>query len=115
MQYRIWNIEEDYSTLVKWWKDWKFGIVPKECLPPDGIIVEIDENPICAGGLYLCNGTTFGFMEWIVVDKNANKRDTHSALKMCIDAMLNPELAEILIKLVGDVSFLTEVRDNKSN
>ena len=32
-----------------------------------------------------------------------------------IDAMLNPELAEILIKLVGDVSFLTEVRDNKSN
>ena len=32
-----------------------------------------------------------------------------------IDAMLNPELAEILIKLVGDVSFLTEVRDNESN
>jgi hypothetical protein len=32
-----------------------------------------------------------------------------------IDASLAPELAEILIKLVGDVSFLTEVRDNKSN
>ena len=32
-----------------------------------------------------------------------------------IDAMLNPELATILIKCVGDVSFLTEVRDNKSN
>ena len=32
-----------------------------------------------------------------------------------IDQMLNPELATILIKLVGDVSFLTEVRDNKSN
>ena len=32
-----------------------------------------------------------------------------------IDQMLNPALAEILIKLVGDVSFLTEVRDNKSN
>ena len=32
-----------------------------------------------------------------------------------IDQMLNPELAEILIKLVGDVSFLTDVRDNKSN
>ena len=43
MQYRIWNIEEDYSTLVKWWKDWKFGIVPKECLPPDGIIVEYED------------------------------------------------------------------------
>ena len=32
-----------------------------------------------------------------------------------IDQMLNPALAEILIKLVGDVRFLTEVRDNKSN
>ena len=32
-----------------------------------------------------------------------------------IDQMLNPELAAILTKLVGDVSFLTEVRDNASN
>ena len=32
-----------------------------------------------------------------------------------IDAMLTPELAKILIKVVGDVSFLVEVRDNKSN
>jgi len=32
-----------------------------------------------------------------------------------IDEMLTPELATILIKLVGDVSFLTEVRDNASN
>ena len=31
-----------------------------------------------------------------------------------VDAMLTPELAEILIKVVGDVSFLVEVRDNKS-
>ena len=32
-----------------------------------------------------------------------------------IDQMLTPETAKILIKLVGDVSFLVEVRDNKSN
>ena len=32
-----------------------------------------------------------------------------------IDQMLTPELATILIELVGDVSFLTEVRDNGSN
>jgi hypothetical protein len=32
-----------------------------------------------------------------------------------IDQILTPETAEILIKLVGDVSFLVEVRDNKSN
>jgi hypothetical protein len=89
MQVRNWNRDTDYDTLVKWWNEWKFGIVPKECLPPDGIMVEIDGKPICAGGLYLCDGTTFGFMEWIVADKNANKRDTHSALKMCIDAIMD--------------------------
>jgi len=32
-----------------------------------------------------------------------------------IDQMLTPELAAILIKLVGDVSFLVDVRDNASN
>ena len=37
------------------------------------------------------------------------------AEQTAIDEMLTPELATILIKLVGDVSFLTEVRDNTSN
>ena len=32
-----------------------------------------------------------------------------------IDAMLDPATADILIKLVGDVEFLTEVSGNKSN
>ena len=32
-----------------------------------------------------------------------------------IDQILTPETAEILIKLVGDVSFLVDVRDNQSN
>jgi hypothetical protein len=32
-----------------------------------------------------------------------------------IDTALNPELATILIKILGDVSFLTFVRDNGSN
>tara|TARA_Y100001973_G_C5202014_1_gene338570 strand:- start:2258 stop:2434 length:177 start_codon:yes stop_codon:yes gene_type:complete len=47
---------------------------------------------------------------------NANYESAWSkAEETKIDQMLTPELAEILIKLVGDVSFLTEVRDNKSN
>jgi len=47
---------------------------------------------------------------------NANYESVWTAEEEAkIDQMLNPELAEILIKLVGDVSFLTEVRDNASN
>ena len=92
MQIRNWDRDKDYKTLVQWWTDWKFGTVPKECLPPDGIIVEDNGKPICAGGLYIGVGTQFAFMEWIVADKNANKRDVHKALKMCIDAIM--ELAK---------------------
>jgi hypothetical protein len=32
-----------------------------------------------------------------------------------VDQMLDPALADILIKLVGEVEFLTEVSGNKSN
>ena len=32
-----------------------------------------------------------------------------------VDQMLTPELADVLIKLVGEVEFLKEVSGNKSN
>lgn len=88
MQTRPWDRDNDYDTLVKWWTLWEFGVVPKECLPPDGIIVEIEGTPICAGGLYVGQGTQFGFMEWIVTDKQADARKIHSALKLCIDGIM---------------------------
>ncbi len=88
MQSRPWNRDTDYDTLVKWWKDWEFGVVPKECLPPDGIIVELDGKPICAGGLYIGEGTQFAFMEWIVTDKSAEARKVHNCLKLCIDSIM---------------------------
>ena len=92
MQVRNWNVEQDYDILVQWWIDWKFGTVPKECLPPDGIMVEIDGKPICACGLYIGVGTQFAFMEWVIADKRAYRRDVHRALKVCIDAIM--ELAK---------------------
>ena len=47
---------------------------------------------------------------------NANYESTLSSEEIAkLDEMLTPERAEILIKLVGDVSFLVHVRDNASN
>ena len=92
MQVRNWDRDRDYNTLVKWWTDWEFGVVPKECLPPMGIIVEEQGRPVCAGGLYIGEGTQFGFMEWIVSDKQAEQRLVHKALKKCIDSII--ELAK---------------------
>ena len=99
MQHRSWNRDTDYDTLVKWWKDWEFGVVPKECLPPDGIIVEDEGKPICAAGLYIGIGTQFAFMEWVVANKKAHTIQTHKALVLCIDKIM--ELAKSRdIKLV---------------
>ena len=88
MQDRLWDRDKDYDTLVRWWTNWEFGKVPKECLPPDGIMIEVDGRPLCAGGLYIGQGTKFGFMEWIVTDKQADARKIHLALKMCIDRIM---------------------------
>ena len=88
MRVRFWDRDRDYGTLVKWWNDWEFGVVPKECLPPDGIMVEEEGTPVCAGGLYIGEGTQFGFMEWIVTDKQADQRLVHRALKQCIDSIM---------------------------
>jgi hypothetical protein len=88
MRVRFWDRDRDYDTLVRWWNDWEFGVVPKECLPPDGIIVEEEGTPVCAGGLYIGEGTKFGFMEWIVTDKQADQRLVHRALKKCIDSIM---------------------------
>jgi hypothetical protein len=89
MLVRPWDRDEDYSTLVKWWEQWEFGVVPKECLPPEGVIVESDGHPLCAGGLYVGEGTKFGFMEWIVTDKHADSRKIHTGLKLCIDSIMD--------------------------
>ena len=88
MRVRFWDRDQDYDTLVKWWNDWEFGVVPRECLPPDGIMVEEEGTPVCAGGLYIGEGTQFGFMEWIVTDKQADQRLVHRALKKCIDSIM---------------------------
>jgi len=88
MLVRPWDRNKDYDTLVKWWKEWQFGKVPKECLPPDGIIVEVDGSPVCAGGLYIGEGTQFAFMEWIVTDKYADSKIVHKSLKLCINGIM---------------------------
>ena len=89
MKARLWNIDKDYETLVKWWKQWEFGQVPKECLPPDGIMVEVDGKPICAGGLYIGVGTKFAFMEWVIMEDFKSPRIVHKALNLCITRILD--------------------------
>ena len=69
MKARLWNIDKDYETLVKWWKQWEFGQVPKECLPPDGVMVEVDGKPgrIVRCGIWSTTFFTYDVREGIIV------------------------------------------------
>ena len=89
MQSRAWDRDKDYDTLVMWWTQWEFGIVPKDMLPVDGVIVSVDDKPICAAGIYLYPKTSLALMEWVVTDKDSNLRKRHKALKMCIDSIMD--------------------------
>ena len=51
--------EEDYSTIVEWWKSWpEWEPLSQEMLPENGtggIIIEKEGEPIVAGFLYGTN------------------------------------------------------------
>tara|TARA_B100000214_G_C23961026_1_gene625270 strand:- start:619 stop:1083 length:465 start_codon:yes stop_codon:yes gene_type:complete len=89
MKCRPYNRDTDYETLVEWWKQWEFGVVPKDMLPVDGIMV-VDEKPICFGGIYFLGpNTSLALMEWVVTDKNSDLKTRHKALKMCINSVMD--------------------------
>ena len=81
---RRWNLDKDYPILKKWFKEHKWeSVVPKEMLPPQGIIIE-DNEPICALGLYLNKKVKFGYMYGIFSNPKIGKIKLFKAMKMCM-------------------------------
>ena len=84
MKYRAWDLDRDYPILEKWCKERKWeSVIPKEMLPPQGLIVE-DKEPICALGLYLNEDVKFGYMYGIFSNPNAGKIKLVKAMKMSL-------------------------------
>ena len=87
MKYRLWNLDKDYSILEKWCKERKWeSEIPKEMLPPQGIIIE-DKDPICALGLYLNEKVKFGYMYGIFSNPQIGKMKLYRAMKMSLEAV----------------------------
>ena len=87
MKYRVWDLDQDYPILKKWCKERDFdNEIPKEMLPPQGIIVE-DEEPICALGLYLNEKVKFGYMYGIFSNPNVGKVTLFKAMKMSLQGV----------------------------
>jgi len=87
MKYRVWNLDQDYPILENWCKERKWqSEIPKEMLPPQGIIVE-DEEPICALGLYLNEKVKFGYMYGIFSNPKIGKVTLFKAMKMSLQGV----------------------------
>ena len=93
MKTRIFNLLEDYKLLESWW-DAHGSYPPKpEHLSETGIIVEDNEQPICAGFLYQTDSKICVF-EFVVSNPKAAKDKRNDALKRLIEVIQN--LAEKL-------------------
>ena len=84
MQSKKWNLKKDYSVISKWCKEHKWDLaIPKEMLPPLGIIISEQDN-ICAAGLYIDKKAKFGFMYGVFSNPKINKLKLFKAMKMCM-------------------------------
>lgn len=102
-------IEQDYDTLVKWWKDWGWDPVSRDMLPDNGkggVMVQNGKEPIIAGFLYWSNSNVVWF-DWIVSDKKSSKITRAKSLMYLMD------LVESMVKNAGKKYIIT-VSDNKS-
>lgn len=80
-------IDDDYSTLVDWWKQFRFPPVAQEMLPNNGlggIIVSKDGIDICAGFLYTTN-SKLAWIEFIVSNFEYKSPDRKDAIKHLIN------------------------------
>lgn len=79
--------EDDYNTLVEWWKQWRWTPPPRDFLPQNGTggyMIEINGIPVVAGFLYLTNSTV-AWNEFIVSNfEYKDKENRKEAIRILI-------------------------------
>jgi len=75
--------DNDYITLCEWWVEHKWGVIPMNCLPKVGFVV----NNICAGFLYQTD-SKIAWLEWIISNPQSNKEERDVALDLLINQLL---------------------------
>lgn len=83
--------ETDYDDiLLKWWNDWGWKAPSKNFLPDNGVgglIVYDEQEPICAGFIYMTNSSV-AWIDWIISSKEYRKKPHRKeALKALIQAL----------------------------
>lgn len=88
MQFSVRQIvlEQDYSDLEKWWKDWKFSYsIPPEMLPKVGLIVEQNGLKICSVFIYQTD-SGYCWLNWFLSNKTAKKEQRKQGLEVLINS-----------------------------
>lgn len=81
-------LKSDYSnTLLKWWKDWGWDAPPEDFLPSSGLMVEVEDRPVCAGFFYTTNSKV-AWVEWVISDPEYREEPSrHECLDLLIGTL----------------------------
>ncbi len=97
--------DEDYKTISTWWKQWKWPVIPKESLPPTGLMVEKNGVSIVSCYIYITNSTG-ALLEWVVSNPDYKDKDRKQAIELLITT------AEDILKKDG-ISYIFSIGRNK--
>tara|TARA_R100001440_G_scaffold26956_1_gene44350 strand:+ start:7345 stop:7740 length:396 start_codon:yes stop_codon:yes gene_type:complete len=87
MEFNIRRLKKsDYTTISKWWKAWKWPVLPKTFLPDTGFIVEKNNIGIVSGYVYMTNSKA-ALLEWIVSNPEYRESDRKDAITLLIQAV----------------------------
>lgn len=71
----------DYATAKGWWDEHGAEAWPESVLPPDGVMVEMDGEPVCAGWLFLVERHHVAFFHGLVTKPGLSMRVAAEALR----------------------------------
>jgi|TARA_R110001599_G_scaffold2784_2_gene15147 hypothetical protein len=80
--------DNDYDNILcAWWKDWKWTAPKKDFLPDMGYMVYYNDEPICAGYMYVTNSNVV-LLEWIISNfKFKDRKIRKEALLMLVETI----------------------------
>lgn len=71
--------------LMRWWKAHGWPGVSKAILPKLGLIIENNGKPVIAGFVYMDNSVGVAFIEWVVSNPSAGKKEMLACLGILFD------------------------------
>jgi len=74
---------KDYEIICEWWKEYDYPIVPLDCLPKNGLIIE----NLCAGFLYSTD-SALCWLEFVVGNPKATKEERSKGLDELIEGLV---------------------------